>query len=239
MIKRFLIAIFILASVTFAQAEQEGLFHAMGGLTGGCDSCLDNIPGSILADGNVAIAKDSNDLFYEYELDDDLSGTETTPAIINPDTNAGTKSWVLKKGPLEINNSTISEDGLGVDDLHSYAIPANVLGSTGCIEVFATGTVSGTDDTKTIILNFGSDTWTVITEAAGDENDWMVTARICNTATGAQRVFAYGVESDGTTKMDYDTATEDTTAAVTVKLTVSGAGNDTITNNMWKLILNP
>ena len=63
--------------------------------TGGGADALDAIDGDSLTDKDVAIVLE-NDTFYFYILDDDASGTESDPGIINPDTNPGTKSWILQ-----------------------------------------------------------------------------------------------------------------------------------------------
>ena len=64
-------------------------------LTGGGADALDAIDGDSLTDKDVAIVV-VNNAFYFYLLDGDASGTESSPGVINPDTNPGTKSWILQ-----------------------------------------------------------------------------------------------------------------------------------------------
>jgi hypothetical protein len=239
MIKKILFILILSCSVCFAGQEQ--MYHAMGGLTGGGDNALDAIPGEILADGNVCIAKDTSDFLYVYELDLDASATESSPGWINPDTNPSTKSWRLIKGPLEIDQTSIATDGTGEDNLNTTTVPEDMMQASDCIDVLGAGTISGANDAKVIKLHFGASSWTLISAAAGDETDWQVTAKICNTATNAQRISWVGLESDGTILQGYETASIDTTAAATtLKLTgtCSNAG-DTITQTMWRAYLNP
>jgi hypothetical protein len=65
------------------------------GLIGGSDGFLDKIDGTNLNDGDSAIVVDSN-YAYIYRLDATSGATENSPYIISPDTNAGTKRWILK-----------------------------------------------------------------------------------------------------------------------------------------------
>ncbi len=64
-------------------------------LTGGGATALDGIDGDSLLDGDVAFVFVSG-LHYVYELDDDLDIAESSPTYIRPDTNTGTKDWVLR-----------------------------------------------------------------------------------------------------------------------------------------------
>lgn len=64
-------------------------------LTGGGATALDGIDGAGLLDGDFAYIMASNAL-YVYQLDDDLASGERAPEIIVPDSNAGTKCWVLQ-----------------------------------------------------------------------------------------------------------------------------------------------
>lgn len=66
-------------------------------LTGGTAVDLDSVDGDDLTDGDRAIVVDGNNpgTVYYYVLDADNAGVESSPTIISPDTNAGTKRWVL------------------------------------------------------------------------------------------------------------------------------------------------
>ena len=63
----------------------------LGSGTGG----LKKIDGAILNDMDMAIVVDSTDRVTIYWLDDDDGGSESSPDKIQPDTNAGTKMWIL------------------------------------------------------------------------------------------------------------------------------------------------
>jgi len=63
-------------------------------LTGGGDGALDKIDGSILNDLDAAIVV-TLAARYVYSLDDDSGAAESSPEVISPDDNAGTKRWIL------------------------------------------------------------------------------------------------------------------------------------------------
>ena len=65
-------------------------------LTGGGADALDAIDGDSLVDLAVAKVFASN-IHYEYILDADGAGSESSPNRILPDTNPGTKAWVLQR----------------------------------------------------------------------------------------------------------------------------------------------
>jgi hypothetical protein len=207
-------------------------------LTGGGTAALDSINGQNLNDGDIAIVVTSTHKYY-YLLDADASATEASPQFINPDSNAGTKSWVLIEGVLEEDMSDNSSSGTGEDDLASTTISANVMGTSRGLRIHASGTITGSNDTKTIKLYFGASSATVISQAAGDTNDWEIKATIYNTAAGAQRLTWSGMEADGTTEtFGYNALSVDTTANVTLKLTGECAnGSDTITQTTWRVEL--
>ncbi len=64
-------------------------------LTGGGATALDSIDGAGLVDGDFATVTISKAL-YLYKLNATLGGAESSPNLILPDTNPGTKVWVLQ-----------------------------------------------------------------------------------------------------------------------------------------------
>lgn len=65
-------------------------------LTGGGAEALDVIDGTDLANGDVAMVVTTSET-YHYTLDATSGAAENSPYIISPDTNAGTKRWILKQ----------------------------------------------------------------------------------------------------------------------------------------------
>jgi len=67
-------------------------------LTGGGAGALDGQDGAALAQGDMAVVMVSGSL-YHYELNATSGATESSPGIIAPDANAGTKRWILQRVP--------------------------------------------------------------------------------------------------------------------------------------------
>lgn len=62
-------------------------------ITGGTAAALDSVDGNSLVDGDVAFVM-YNATLYAYLLDADSGAAESSPSVISPDTNAGTKRWI-------------------------------------------------------------------------------------------------------------------------------------------------
>lgn len=69
-------------------------FYGAIGLIGGASGALDAIDGAGLADGDGAVVI-VDGISYAYHLDASLGGSESSPNIITPDANPGTKRWTL------------------------------------------------------------------------------------------------------------------------------------------------
>ena len=88
-----LLAVFCLSSTAYSARIRW--FTA---LTGGGSGALDKIDGGGLNDGDGAIVIDkTNNKAYFYTLDDSSGVAESSPSTISPDSNAGTKRWILTK----------------------------------------------------------------------------------------------------------------------------------------------
>lgn len=64
-------------------------------LTGGGTGSLDSIDGANLNDGDMAIVVTSVGYSYFYRLNAASGASESSPDVIAPDNNAGTKRWIL------------------------------------------------------------------------------------------------------------------------------------------------
>lgn len=67
-------------------------------LTGGGAGALDAQDGAGLGEGDIAIVMVSGTL-YLYQLSASSGATESSPDVIAPDTNAGTKRWLIQRIP--------------------------------------------------------------------------------------------------------------------------------------------
>lgn len=67
------------------------------GRTGGTTGMLDAIDGNDVADKDMAVVIEgpSGAAFF-YHLDADSGAAESDPDVIAPDSNAGTKRWILQ-----------------------------------------------------------------------------------------------------------------------------------------------
>lgn len=159
-------------------------------------------------------------------------------AFANGDNFTATDANNMYRG-LHRNNTNTATSGTGEDDLASTTITGNTIGQTGSIEVLACGTVTGAAGNKTIKLYFGG-TAIITTATAAGTADWMLRARISNTATNAQRIFVEWSDHQSATNFnkDYTTLAIDTTSAVVVKVAAECAnGADTVTQTMFEVQL--
>jgi hypothetical protein len=140
-----------------------------------------------------------------------------------------------------LNQDLTSNSVTGTTDetnLTSFAMSGDTLGATGTLHVRAWGTITGTNDTKTIKLIFGSTTlYTIVRNAAGTQQ-WLFDTWISNTTTSAQ--LSGGIESkDSSTDIIISNSTasnEDTTASVTIKVTGTLANSsDTISQKGFSI----
>jgi hypothetical protein len=72
------------------------IYYSKTALTGGAEAALDYIDGDLLTDGDVAHVMVSG-ILYTYKLNASSSATEAAPHVITPDTNPGTKRWLLQQ----------------------------------------------------------------------------------------------------------------------------------------------
>ncbi len=68
-------------------------FYAAIVLIGGGTGALDAIDGAALADSDAAIVQTDGTAYF-YHLDATSGAAESSPDVITPDTNAGTKRWI-------------------------------------------------------------------------------------------------------------------------------------------------
>ncbi|KKN40059.1 hypothetical protein LCGC14_0737220 [marine sediment metagenome] len=107
-------------------------FYGALDLTGGVDGDLDYIDGAGLADGDGAFVITST-YAYMYVLDATSGAAESVPAIIAPDTNPGTKRWILVSlslaGLVLLDGGTI---GQAAGPLITFDDSNNYLEISGC-----------------------------------------------------------------------------------------------------------
>lgn len=142
---------------------------------------------------------------------------------------------------LHRNNSNSAVTGTTVEtDLSSFSVPANTIGATGTLWVFAIGTIAGTVGTKTLRLKFGTATLgAAVTRGATFIDTWVFAVQISNTASGAQRIKIFRPTADtAAISIEYTTSAIDTTLAQTLKVTGQlGDAGDTITQTSFEIFV--
>jgi len=263
-ILRYLLAIFLALSLFAAPfpADAAKTAYQKTALTGGSSTALDGINGSNLVDGDFAYVMVSN-VQYVYVLDADSGAAESSPDVISPDTNAGTKRWILQKayGPTgaasitsgTISGVTVSASTLTDTGLTSSRIP---IVSTGGLfaddSAFAwdasdnlkmDGITPGTSAAKTIVRGSGTAPTTSPADAAqlwvADLNGAAGMARWHQrTESGISSPLALMQEVDSTINPRIPSQGLYTTAAATAAMKVADNANINMgTNNftmVWK-----
>jgi len=101
--------------------------------TGGTADALDSIPGSTLTGTDVAIVvDDTDDTSYMYRVNISSGAAESPPDIIEPDTYAGDKRWILQEvygtgggggsGPGGLTGTLLDANSIQVANVTSGAI---------------------------------------------------------------------------------------------------------------------
>ena len=105
----------------------------------------------------------------------------------------------------------------------SITLTANELGTTGCVKIYAGGTVTGTTSTKETRMYFGATEIAQVSHAAAGQQDFLIDGLVCNDASATAQVFGEYHADQGSSQDDrtnlFGTAAVDTTANVTIKTT--------------------
>ena len=117
------------------------VFMGKTGLIGGEATKLDSIDGATLTDNDAAFVNVSN-VQYIYRLDADSGAAESSPSVISPATNAGTKRWILQG----LNGASLNMPGL------SASLPVFTDGSKNLVSNTMTGTGKVVMDTSPTLV---------------------------------------------------------------------------------------
>lgn len=161
--------------------------------------------------------------------------TETAGGVaISVTGGSGWATGILNnQGPLS--NVTMTGGGT-YDTIFSYTVPANQIGARGCIKVVYALTNSGT---ITLRFAWGSKTVTAVLGGVADVRSEVL---ICNTTSTSNQTLLWPnasmvwydlVNSAGGSGNADETATENTTSAVVLKVEASGTAADTVTPKFW------
>jgi parallel beta-helix repeat protein len=147
--KKVLIICVMILGLLVTQADAKQWVYPATSLTGGGTGALDAIDGQNLQEGDTARVTTSAGT-YDYYLDADAGLTESSPRVISPDTNAGTKRWILVRDPSKyFVNPGASDQGTDGND-YSLLDLATTIGTTKKATVILPHTGSGTTTQYTI-----------------------------------------------------------------------------------------
>lgn len=114
--KRLLLALCLILSLVSISNAVVTNYSKYTCLTGGTADCLDSQDGASLLDNDRAMVAVSG-VFYYYRLNASSGAAESSPDVISPDANAGTKRWILENA--KTNQSNVS--GLTTASTPSFA----------------------------------------------------------------------------------------------------------------------
>ncbi len=122
--KKLFIAMLLILLLT-VNCFATGFTYTKRGLTGGATSDLDGIDGDDLANGYTAIVITSTS-YYVYFLDATDGSAESSPDIIAPDSNPGTKRWLLQNSASEY-TASVAEINRIADGITATAAEVNLV----------------------------------------------------------------------------------------------------------------
>ena len=201
--------------------------------------------GSIHTDGGLGVAKaivagTTLTVAGVVSVDDTTDTSSTTTGSIHTDGGVGIalNLWVgvnativgnlTVSGALTDNVSRVgavtqqanSPEDTAVNILGTVTIPAGAQGTNGGIRIFAAGTATGTNDAKTIVINFGGTALETIAFAAGQTGDWQVLIQGYNrNSASAQYWTGHSVETTTFSPITVGATAVDTSTSTAVTMT--------------------
>jgi hypothetical protein len=140
-------------------------------------------------------------------------------------------SPVQAGGSLEVNTTAVGNVGAGEDDLMSFSVPANTLGTNGdYLELVAWGSFAANANNKRVRVKFGATTILDTGAVAANSGTWRVQATIIRTGAATQIANA-SLVTDNTTLGDVSgnaSPAETLSGAVAVKLTGEATSDDDV-----------
>lgn len=191
-------------------------------LTGGTSAALDSVDGALLLNGDMALVPISN-ILYCYVLDDDSGAAESSPGIIAPDTNAGTKRWILN-GVRQI---TVGSDADGDTYYRASGLLARLAKGAANLKMFMNAAATAPEWAKGIKVGaFTRD----LADVAGDVGHTSVGfkcgALLVFAAINASTAASWGM-SDGTNEYNINQYVDGTMGPEPYFIKVyTSAGND-------------
>jgi len=173
--------------------------------------------------------------------------TEPTPiagqAFFDTDTNTlyhyYGSSWHIATGEtLKTDIAAVGNVGTGEDDLISYEVAASTLAANeNTLSFVAAGTFAANGNNKTLKVVWGTTTLFSTGAVAFNTGDWRITGEIIRTGASAQVACITFTSSNSSLSVSTDLTepTEDTTTALTLKLTGEATSDDDIVCKYLKI----
>lgn len=207
---------------------------------------------------NYGVLYSQSDLSITTALNKILFGINGTSLITTMDSTGITANFgytirayaaatapYLMSGKIHLNTTAVGNVGVGTDNLMTYSLPADVLGSNGKgLRITAWGTLANNANAKTLTINFGSATLASDAMTISGALNWKIVAEIFRTGANAQAYVAEIMSSgNGLGVRDFDiesgTSAETDTAAITIKCTgAATADNDIVQKGMMVEFIN-
>ena len=192
-------------------------------LTGGGADALDAIDGDSLTDLDVAKVYASN-VHYEYILDDDGAGSEVSPWRILPDTNPGTKVWLLQHSSVLVQwvNTQIGAVATGTTAIPwDDTIPQITEG-----DQYMTLAITPTSATNTLLIDIVA----CFANSAGEGTTVALFQDATAGALAAAGDYSGGANENRVINFTHKMTTG-TTSATTFRIRIGGHGGGTISFN--------
>jgi len=154
------------------------VFMGKTGLTGGEATKLDSIDGATLTDNDVAFVNVAN-VQYIYRLDADSGAAESSPNIIAPDTNPGTKRWLLQG----LNGASLSMPGF------TASLPVFTDGSKNLVSKSVADTLTALGIGSSFFHAYITST---LADVTGDSTNYELTGAIWTEMQDTGSVFSNG-----------------------------------------------
>lgn len=237
-------------NVTYPSGKSNPASAVRLGLSGSNAKVVDSVVKAIINGGDLNLTLVNTD---NVNLDSLVLVNSENSSNINLDILANATNTrigtVIRDGEIQDGGVTTSRDvaafasdGVSVGtaaatsetDLMSYTVPADFMGKTGVIHLRASGTITGTNDIKTLKVHFGGSSITLAAHASGVTGDWSLDVYIKeHTNRATQRLDVVYSQDNAVVLVDSASFSVTTTSAVTLKVTGQTANaSDEVTQDM-------
>lgn len=147
------------------------------------------------------------------------------------------KSGLTAAVKSDVDTTAVGTDADTVEkDLITFSLPADSLNANGKgVRVTAWGTTAANGNTKTMRLKFGATVLRAVGPFAPNNLDWLVQSIVIRTGASAQDAMTHEMVQNSVVFTSHTEPAEDTTAAITIKITgenAVAAANDIVAEGL-------